>query len=213
HFNEPWIDEQRSCGLDGGVETLGLSNGQRHVCFCRSHNQLVCFRDRLGHRLFDEYRNAGREKGHGDVSMQLGWNRDGYGVDSPAKAGRHIGPAGAGHYIGQRADVEERLCVHRPRDLLSTRTVRIDDCHQPHAGKRRQDPGVMAPEMTDSDHRDAKAHTRPTMEMPASLAALIIASPSSISVLAASTDKAVAPATRIASIVATPTTGTSNRMS
>ncbi len=39
------------------------------------------------------------------------------------------------------------------------------------------------------------------------------ASPSSISVLPASTDNAVAPATRIAWIVANPTTGTSNRMS
>ena len=40
-----------------------------------------------------------------------------------------------------------------------------------------------------------------------------IASPSNISVLPASTDSAVAPAACIASIVATPTTGTSKRMS
>jgi hypothetical protein len=41
----------------------------------------------------------------------------------------------------------------------------------------------------------------------------MIASPSIISVFPASTDSAVAPATRIAWIVAMPTTGTSNRIS
>ncbi len=41
----------------------------------------------------------------------------------------------------------------------------------------------------------------------------MIASPSIMSVFPASTDSAVAPAARIACIVATPTTGTSNRMS
>ena len=51
------------------------------------------------------------------------------------------------------------------------------------------------------------------MQIPASSAALMIASPSIISVLPASTDSAVAPAAFIASIVDTPTTGTSKRMS
>ena len=54
---------------------------------------------------------------------------------------------------------------------------------------------------------------RPTMTMPASSAALMIASPSIISVFPASTDSTVAPAAFIASMVDTPTTGTSNRMS
>ena len=49
--------------------------------------------------------------------------------------------------------------------------------------------------------------------MPASLAARTNASPSRISVLPASIDSASAPAACIASIVATPTTGTSKRMS
>ena len=51
------------------------------------------------------------------------------------------------------------------------------------------------------------------MQMPASSAAWMIASPSIISVLPASTDSTVAPAAFIASIVDTPTTGTSKRMS
>ena len=51
------------------------------------------------------------------------------------------------------------------------------------------------------------------MQMPASSAARMIASPSIMSVFPASTDSTVAPAARIACIVATPTTGTSNRMS
>ena len=54
---------------------------------------------------------------------------------------------------------------------------------------------------------------RPTIAMPASLALARIVSRSNISVLPASTDKAEAPATRIAWIVARPITGTSNRMS
>ena len=51
------------------------------------------------------------------------------------------------------------------------------------------------------------------MQMPASSAALTIASPSIISVFPASTDRMVAPAAFIASMVDTPTTGTSKRMS
>ncbi len=51
------------------------------------------------------------------------------------------------------------------------------------------------------------------MAMPASSAARTMASPSIMSVLPASTDSSVAPAACIASIVETPTTGTSNRMS
>ena len=53
----------------------------------------------------------------------------------------------------------------------------------------------------------------PTTAMPASLADARNASRSKISVLPASIDNTVAPATRIAWIVASPTTGTSNRMS
>jgi hypothetical protein len=49
--------------------------------------------------------------------------------------------------------------------------------------------------------------------MPASSADATIASPSIISVLPASTESALAPATRIALMVRMPTTGTSKRMS
>ncbi len=54
---------------------------------------------------------------------------------------------------------------------------------------------------------------RPTMLIPASSASLTIDGRSNSSVRPASTHRHVAPAAHIASIVATPTTGTSNRMS
>src|SRR5205809_1979339 len=58
-----------------------------------------------------------------------------------------------------------------------------------------------------------RCRVRPTMQMPASSAVLRIASPSIISVFPASTDSRSAPTAFIASIVETPITGTSNRMS
>ena len=129
---------------------------------------------------------------------RLGWDGDRDRIDLvPARVAR----------------VEERLRVHRPRNLLRAAAIGVDHGHELHARERGQDPGMVPPEVTDADDRDAKAHGRPTIAMPASFAALIIASPSSMRVFAASTDKAVAPAALIASIVATPTTGTSNRMS
>src|SRR5262245_34601231 len=56
-------------------------------------------------------------------------------------------------------------------------------------------------------------HVRPTIAIPAALAAWTIASPSIISVLPASTEINVAPTAAIASMVETPTTGTSKRIS
>ena len=78
----------------------------------------------------------------------------------------------------------------------------------------------MPAEMADADDADAQRvrdrasrALRPTTTMPAASAAWTNASPSRTSVLPASIDSASAPAARIAAIVATPTTGTSKRMS
>ena len=107
---------------------------------------------------------------------------------------------------------------HRPvhGNFLRARPVGVDHGFEVDRGQARQDSRVMAPEMADPDDGDAKrihAVLRPTMAMPAASADLMIDSPSIISVLPASTDNSVAPAARMASIVATPMTGTSNRMS
>ncbi len=97
-----------------------------------------------------------------------------------------------------------------------TGAMGINNAHQLDTWQLRKNPGVMSTQMTDADDADAEAHAasvRPMIDIPASSAARMIASPSIISVFPASTDNAVAPARRIASMVATPTTGTSKRMS
>ena len=127
-----------------------------------------------------------------------------------------------GHGNRHRVDAAHHLAIversGRPigrRDLARARLVRVDDGDELDAGKGRENPGVMTPEMADADNGDAKRRhaVRPTIAMPAASAARTMASPSIISVFPASTDNAVAPAAFIASIVDTPTTGTSNRMS
>ena len=76
----------------------------------------------------------------------------------------------------------------------------VADADRPPRERRRCMPVIdSAPRRRWRCRRDRRRQQRPA--------------PSNTSVLPASTDSAVAPAARIASIVATPTTGTSNRMS
>src|SRR5688500_537269 len=73
----------------------------------------------------------------------------------------------------------------------------VDDADEVDVLHRGEDPGVMLTEMTDADDRDPHT-TRPTIVIPASSADARSASFSNISAFPASTDSALAPATRIA---------------
>jgi hypothetical protein len=210
-LDEPRIDKQRTRSVDGGIESLGLSDGSATPELAAVAPPVGLVQS-SGHRLLDEHRNAGLQEWERDVAVALGRDRDRDSVHGPAKAGPHTGGVGGPHG-NEVVRIEQRLRVHRTRNLFRAAAIGVDHGHELSPGERGEDPGMVSPEVTDADDRDAKAHGRPTIAMPASFAALIIASPSSIRVFAASTDKAVAPAARIASIVATPTTGTSNRMS
>src|SRR5262249_18915121 len=153
-----------------------------------------------------------------DVAMRLGRHCDCHRVDAAV----------------QLARVEQGRRAVRRGDLSRARLIDVDDRHELDARQGRQNARMVLAEVPDANDRDAhcrypdhettktrrrpgsffhRCDPRPTMQMPASSAALMIASPSIISVLPASTDSTVAPAAFIASIVATPTTGTSNRMS
>ena len=106
-------------------------------------------------------------------------------------------------------------------DLARTLEIGVDHSCQIDARHAGEDPGVVPPEVSDANDCDshrvpAGRHpltSRPTMAMPAALAASITACPSTNSALPASTDSAVAPMSRSTSMVRTPTTGTSKRMS
>ena len=113
-----------------------------------------------------------------------------------------------------------------PRVLVVTTKIDLHPewrkIHELDAIQTRQNPGMMPAKVTDANDRHAHRHdgssqslgrARPTMVMPAASAAATIASPSIMRVLPASTDNRVAPAARMASMVDTPTTGTSKRMS
>src|SRR6185295_5424087 len=125
---------------------------------------------------------------------------DRHGIDAPKKGARVGQDLAAGRRGRARAIGDE---IHGG-DKRGARHAR----HQAH---------VMAAEMADADDRDAEwsAHDRalPTTTTPASSAACTKRSPSTMSVLPASIDRPSAPAAFIAAMVATPTTGTSNRMS
>ena len=196
-LDESRIDEQRSRGFDGGIEPFRLSNRQRDVGRRGGGNHLVRLSERSGHRFLDEHGNAGLEKRQRDVAMQLG--RTAIVTAHPP-------------FHDEVARVEQRRAL-TDRAISSARARLVSTTAPVRPRQRREDPRVVPPEVADADDGDAKTHARPTIAMPASSAALMIASPSIISVLPASTDNAVAPAARIASIVATPMTGTSNRMS
>ena len=110
------------------------------------------------------------------------------------------------------------------RDRLCPSRVEIDHRGEIHLRGRRENTGVMPSQVTDADHcRTKRRHlhdddapaptTRPTTATPAALAASNTRPPSSTTVFPASTDSTAAPAAPSASIVATPMTGTSNRMS
>ena len=79
--------------------------------------------------------------------MRLGGNGHGDGIDSS----EHLG--GGRHRR-----------VHEPRNLPRARLVDIDDAHQLHVGKLRQNPRVVFPESADADHRHASFHDVLTTE-------------------------------------------------
>src|SRR4029450_8650710 len=98
-------------------------------------------------------------------------------------------------------------------DFNRTAGFRVDDANEVDVGHSGQESGMMLSEVAHANDGHAKsiAHdvtgptgSRPTIVMLASFAAAYTVSPSSTSVLPASIDSAVAPATRIASIVANP---------
>src|SRR5262249_24565636 len=91
------------------------------------------------------------------------------------------------------------------RHLVGPSWFGIDDADKIDVAQGGQQPRMMLAEVADADHRHSKRlrHStvrggRPTIVISASLADANTASPSSTSVLPASIDSAVAPATRIA---------------
>src|SRR5688572_5924128 len=131
--------------------------------------------------------------------------------------------------LADLVDGPERASVVLRRNQRRPLAVDVDDAGQRNAGQRGENPRVMLAEMADADHRRPhvppslssvfapsalrRDKLRPTIAMPASLAEAKKASRSKINVLPASIDSTVAPATRIAWMVARPTIGTSKRMS
>src|SRR5688500_248507 len=128
--------------------------------------------------------------------MRLGGHRHADGVD----AVEHVPVIG------------ERLRAVLRRDLGRASRLGVDDADQLDVVHRRQQPRVRRAEMAHADDRNPHS-ARPTIVMPASFAEAMSASFSNINAFPASTDSALAPATRIAWIVARPMTGTSKRMS
>jgi hypothetical protein len=72
-----------------------------------------------------------------------------------------------GLHTNKLSGIEQRLGVDRSGDLFRPGAVGVDHRNQRHPRQRREDPGVVAPEVTDTDDCEAKAHTRPTIAMPA----------------------------------------------
>ena len=158
------------------------------------------------------------QKRQRDLVVHLGRHRDGDGVDlaeqlavvgraraSPLAAAISAARSGRVSTTAVRRDVR-RLPASmrawcRPRWPTPMTATRRGLSAMRHAPRRRC--AVPA----------AQPAYRPTMAMPRLVGGRTTWSPSIISVLPASIESAVAPAALIASIVATPTTGTSKRMS
>ena len=158
--------------------------------------------DRSCERLLDQHRHAALEQRLRHRRVRRRRRRDGDCV----------------HLTRQCRKIRQHRGLHGGGNLLRPLAVEIEHADEVHVRQAGQQPGVMSAELPDANHGDAKrryAHDRlrATMAIPAASAAATTAARSNTSVLPASIDRADAPAVRIASIVGTPTTGTSNRMS
>src|SRR5438105_2189905 len=112
-----------------------MADRQKRAGLRRRLDHGVGFRQAPGHWLFDERRNAGRQKWQRDVMMLLGRHGDCDRVDHRQDLTR----------------IECRTRVVRCRDFLRARPIRVYDRDELSAWKRRQDTGVMTPEMADAD--------------------------------------------------------------
>ncbi len=141
-LDEPRIAQQRARRGDGGIEALGLADGEKRLRLRRRGDHLVGLGKAARHRLLDQHVDAGREKRQRDFPMELGRHGERHRVDASedvAIVSRGTGSAGSGH-------------LRRPR------LVGVDDRYQLHARQRGQNPGVMAAEVADADDGYSQRH-------------------------------------------------------
>ena len=203
------VVDGRASGHHRGIKSLSMADGKDCAGLGCRFDDRIALGDRSGQRLLHEHGDAPRQAYPRDGTMHLGRRCDRHEVDVVENL-PHVG-----HGPGTRWG----------RNLRGPRTVRVHHTGQHDARHRSQNPRVVTPEVAHADNRrsqDPISHSglpcfastaRPTIAMPAPSAPRMTASPSTSSVRPASIESAVAPASRIASMVATPTTGTSNRMS
>ena len=198
NLNKSRLGDERQRSDDRRVETLRMAGCDHRAPAPRGLEQPIGFFQRERDRFLNQHRHARLDQRQRQRHMGVRGCRDADGIDAARQGGWR----------------RERLGPVFRRDLLSPLGACIDNADQIDTRHRRQQPRMVLPEMSDADDGDPEvAAHRPTIAIPASLAAVNTASPSSTSAFPASTDSAVAPADRIAVIVATPITGTSNRMS
>src|ERR1051325_9034699 len=193
-FDEPRIRDEWQRLRHGRVEPLRMSGREQRAAALRRVDEATGIGNAWRNRFFNQRGDAGAEKRQRHVQMRHRRHGNGHCVDVRNQIAR------------LRKDTAAELGGY----FIGARPIRIADAHQVDAVHRRKQPRVMLAKMADTDDGDANhlaaspplasvaGRTRPTTAMSASFAAAMTASPSSISVLPASMDSAVAPATRIA---------------
>jgi hypothetical protein len=141
-FDEARIGEKPPRRVEGRIEALGLAHGEHDVRVAGGVDHRVGFLNRARHRLFDQDVDAPCQQ----VSRQLG-------VDF----GRHR-ERDRVHAADDVVIVEERLRVVRGRDFFRPRPVGVDHRDELGARQRRQNAGVMLPEVADADDGDTHCH-------------------------------------------------------
>ena len=145
-FDEPRIGQHRAGGRHRRVESLDVPDGQHRVTFHRGVNDRVGFSEGSRERLLDQHRDARLEKRQRDRVMNLGRHGHRHRID-PAD---HV------------PIIVHGLRAARCRDRIGAGPVGIDDGRQRGIRQRRQDAGMMPPEVADADYGKAQRHKVPS---------------------------------------------------
>ena len=139
-LDEPRIGQQRARGGDRRIEALGVADGEhaRRASAAAAIISSASSSDRaIGFSTSD--RHAGRQERQRDVAMQLGRHGDRHGVDLPEQLARSR----------RAARVRFAAAISSARAAIG-----VDDGDELDARQRRQNPRVMAAEVSDADDGD-----------------------------------------------------------
>jgi hypothetical protein len=122
--------------LEAGIEALDMADLQKDMMPFGQFEHLLGLADGLGHRLFDQKRQAARQEFGGEGGMMRGRSGDDDGIHERQQVVMIAEGTGAAT-LGHRLDLGD---------------MGIDDADQLDIRQRRQNPGVFLAEMSDADH-------------------------------------------------------------